>query len=65
MSLQTLAVFPKSSNEEILFINGMGWTSDSKYLAYSARYKDELDIFVVTKDGSSWLNLTENIDGDA
>lgn len=65
MQVQSLAVFPKLSDESILFISGMDWSPDSKYLAFSAPYKDESDIFIITKEGTSWLNLTEKRDGDA
>lgn len=51
--------------ESILFISGIDWSPDSKHLAFSAPYEKESDIFIVTKDGRSWVNLTKDIDGDA
>ena len=65
MKLQSLAVFPKLSDESILFISGLDWSPDGKYLAFSAPYKDESDIFIIAKDGKSWVNLTEDRNGDA
>lgn len=65
MQINSLAVFPKLPDESILFISGMDWSSDSKYLAFSAPYEKESDVFVVTRDGKSWFNLTERIEGDA
>jgi Tol biopolymer transport system component len=65
MQINSLAVFPRLSDESILFISGMDWSPDSKYLAFSAPYHGESDVFIVTRDGNSWLNLTEDRVGDA
>ena len=65
MKVQSLAVFLQLSDESILFISGMDWSPDGKYLAFSAPYQEESDIFIITKDGTAWFNLTEDRDGDA
>lgn len=65
MAINSLAVFPKPSNGSTLFISGMDWSPDGKYLAVSAPYNNESEIFIFSRDGASWINLTEDLDGDA
>lgn len=64
-TINSLAVFPKTSDGSILFVSGMDWSPDGKYLAVSAPYNHESDIFIFSRDGASWINFTEDLDGDA
>jgi len=65
MTINSLAVFPKPSDGSILFVSGMDWSPDGKYLAVSVPYNNESDIFIFSRDGTSWINFTEDLDGDA
>lgn len=65
MEINSLAVLPAPANGDELYISGMSWTPDSQYLAFSSPHNGESDIYVIAKDGSAWLNLTKNVDGDA
>jgi len=65
MEFHSVAVFPRLLDGSILFVSGMDWSSDSKYLALSVPYKDESEILIISKDGKSWINFTEGLNGDA
>jgi len=65
MEINSLAVLPAPTSGDELLISGLSWTLDSKYLAFSSPHTGESDIYVISRDGSSWINLTENVDGDA
>ncbi len=54
----------ESSSGDVLYISGMSWTPDGKYLAFSSNHDGRSDIYVVTRDGRSWVNFTEEMEGD-
>lgn len=65
MRVQSLAVFPKLPDGSIMFVSGVDWSPDSRYLAFSVPYKDKSDIFIVSNDGKSFIDFTESQKGDA
>jgi len=66
-SIVSLAVLPAPSNNDELFISGLDWTPDGKYLAFSSNsnHEGQSDIYVISADGQAWINLTVESDGDA
>lgn len=64
-SIVSLAVLPTPSNNDELFISGLDWAPDGKYLAFSSNHEGQSDIYVISADGQAWLNLTAENDGDA
>jgi len=65
LEIKSLAVFPAPENGDELWISGLSWTPDGEYLAVSSPHTGESEIYVIAKDGSAWVNLTENMEGDA
>lgn len=65
LEIKSLAVLPAPENNDELWISGLSWTPDGEFLAVSSPHTGESEIYVISKDGSSWLNLTENLSGDA
>lgn len=65
LEIKSLAVFPAPENGDELWISGLSWTPDGEYLAVSSPHTGESEIYVISKDGSAWLNLTEDMEGDA
>ncbi len=63
--VRSLVVLPAPANGDELYISGMDWTPDGKYLAFSSNHNGESDIYVITTDGQAWINLTEERQGDA
>ena len=64
-SITSLAVLPASPTGDELFISGLDWTPDGKYLAFSSNHEGESEIYVIFADGQAWLNLTALTGGDA
>lgn len=65
LEIKSLVIFPAPENGDELWISGLSWTPDGEYLAVSSPHTGESEIYVISKDGSAWINLTENMDGDA
>ena len=65
MTVTPLVTLLASSDDNRLYISGMDWTPDGKYLAFSSNHDGESDIYVISSDGKEWVNLTQNRDGDA
>jgi Tol biopolymer transport system component len=65
LEYKSLAVLPAPANGDELIISGLSWTPDGMYLAFSSPHAGESDIFIISRDGNSWANITQNIDGDA
>lgn len=65
MDYKSLVVLPAPDNGDELLISGLSWTPDSQYLAVSSPHTGESDIWVITRDGNSWVNVTKDVDGDA
>lgn len=65
MDYKSLVVLPAPDNGDELLISGLSWTPDSQYLAFSSPHAGESDIWVITRDGNSWVNITKDVDGDA
>ncbi len=63
--IRSLVVLPVPANGDELYISGMDWTPDGKYLAFSSNHNGESDIYVISTDGQAWINLTEERQGDA
>lgn len=63
--VRSLVVLPAPENGEELYVSGMDWTPDGKYLAFSSNHGGESDIYVISADGQSWVNLTAERRGDA
>jgi len=61
----SLVVLSAPGNGEELLISGMSWSPDGKYIVFSSNQKGESDIYIITSDGQSWLNLTEDTLGNA
>ena len=61
----SLAVLPAPESGDELYVSGMDWTPDGKYLAFSSNHGGESDIYVISADGQSWVNLTAERRGDA
>lgn len=65
MQLKSLIVVNAPQNGKDLLISGIDWSPDGKYLAFSSNHTGESAIYIITSDGSAWLNLTKNVNGDA
>jgi len=65
MTVIPLVTLSTPDNDDGLYISGMDWTPDGKYLAFSSNHSGESDIYVISSDGKAWVNLTRNRDGDA
>jgi Tol biopolymer transport system component len=63
--LQSLLVVPAPANGGELYISGLDWTPDGKYIAFSSNHEGQSDIYIVSADGQAWINLTAEKDGDA
>jgi TolB protein len=63
--LKSLVVLPEPDNGDQLLISGLDWTSDGEFLAFSSNHEGRSNIYVISKDGERWINLTENMHGDA
>ena len=61
----SLLVLAKPQNGDELFISGLDWSPDGHYLAFSSNHDGESDIYVVSADGTAWVSLTADTDGDA
>jgi len=65
LEVRSLVVLSAPKNKETLLISGMNWSLDGKYLAFSSNHEGESDVYILSADGSSWFNLTEDITGNA
>ena len=65
LEILSLVVLPDPGNGEQLFISGISWTPDGKYLAFSSNHEGRSNIYIISVDGQSWLNLTNDLEGDA
>jgi len=65
MDLASLILIPAPPNGDMLYISGLDWTPDGKYLAFSSDHGGQSDVYVISADGQAWVNLTEDLDGDA
>lgn len=63
--VKSLIVMPASDDGSDLLVSGMAWSPDSKYLAFSSNYQGESDIYIMSANGESLSNLTEEISGNA
>lgn len=64
-ALTSLVVLPAPTNGDELYISGLDWTPDGKYLAFSSNHEGESNIYVISTDGKAWAHLTDKLDGDA
>lgn len=62
---KSLVVLSETQRNQDLIISGMDWSPDGKYLTFSSNHTGESDIYIMSSDGSSWINLTESKDGIA
>ena len=62
--VNSLVVLSARDNNSTLFISGMNWSPDGKYLMFSSNHAGESDIYIMTSDGESWRNITAEIDGN-
>jgi WD40 repeat protein len=63
--LTSLAVLPAPTNGDELYISGLDWTPDGKYVAFSSNHEGESNIYVISTDGKAWADLTDKLAGDA
>lgn len=63
--VESLVVMPAPEDGSDLIISGLSWSPDGEYLAFSSNYQGESDIYVISADGGSWLNFTEEVQGNA
>ncbi len=64
MEISSLVVLPEPSDNQI-FISGLDWTPDGKYLAFSSNHEGASNIYVISTEGDAWINLTADRDGDS
>jgi Tol biopolymer transport system component len=64
-AITSLVVLPAPSSDDELYISGLDWSPDGRYLAFSSNHEGESDIYIIASDGQAWMNLTDEIDGDA
>jgi len=65
MKTQTLVKLVKEKQVTNLRVGGLDWTPDGLYLAFASNFKGQSDIYVISKDGKAWVNLTSEYSGDA
>lgn len=63
--ITSLIVLPAPPNDDELYISGLDWAPDGKYLAFSSNHDGESDVYILSVDGQAWFNLTDALDGDA
>jgi Tol biopolymer transport system component len=65
LEVSSLIVVESVDKTTPLLVSGMAWSPDGNYLTFSSNHAGESDVYVISSDGNDWLNVTEDIDGNA
>jgi Tol biopolymer transport system component len=63
--LTSLAVLPAPNNGHDLYISGLDWSPDGKYLAFSSNHEGHSSIYIISADGQAWVKLTQDTNSDS
>ncbi len=65
MQIVSLLTLVAPDNGDLLLVSGIDWSPESEYLAFSSNGSGQSDVYIISSNGESWVNLTQGQDGDA
>jgi Tol biopolymer transport system component len=65
LEVEPILVFQKPFYSERLFISGLDWSPDGKYIGFSSNDEGDSDVYIYSIMDGSLTNITSELEGDA